>query len=202
MADPEMQSGEVPTVSFTSMETGTREDYELLGKFEVEFATDTATRILALFRNLSGSFAGYKIDRLQHSLQTATRAYHDKAEEEMVVAALLHDIGDLLAPHNHSELAAALLKPYVSEKTHWILLQHGLFQTYYYAHHQGKDRNVREQYKEHPWYQEAVDFCHKWDQVSFDPDYETLPLELFEPMVQRVFAREPLHTDWQFRWRC
>ena len=180
-----------PTVSFTSMAAGTREDYELLELLEAQFASSTADRVLDQLRGLAGSLAGYKVDRLEHSLQSASRAYRDGADEEMVVAALLHDIGDLLAPHNHSEMAAAVLRPYVSERTYWVVRQHGLFQTYYYAHHVGGDRNARDRYIDHPWYQDAVDFCHRWDQSSFDPDYESLSLEFFEPMVRRVFAREP-----------
>ena len=179
------------TVSFTSMAAGTREDYELLERLEAEFAAGTADRVLAQLRGLAGSLGGYKIDRLAHSLQSATRAYRDGADEETVVAALLHDIGDLLSPHNHSELAAAALRPYVSERTYWIVRQHGFFQSYYYAHHFGNDRNARDKYVDHPWYQDAVDFCHKWDQSSFDPEYESLPLEFFEPMVRRIFSREP-----------
>ena len=124
-------------------------------------------------------------------MQSATRAYHDGAEEEMVVAALLHDVGDLLAPENHSEMAAAMLRPYVSERTYWIVRHHGLFQSYYFAHFRGGDRNARDRFKDHPWYQDAVDFCHRWDQPSFDPAYESLDLEFFEPMVRRVFARVP-----------
>ena len=181
----------VPTVSFTSMAAGTREDYELLESLEAQFASSTADRVLEQLRGLAGSLAGYKVDRLEHSLQSATRAYRDGADEEMVVAALLHDIGDLLAPHNHSEMAAAVLRPYVSERTYWVVRQHGLFQSYYYAHHTGGDRNARDRYIDHPWYQDAVDFCHRWDQSSFDPEYDSLPLEFFEPMVRRVFAREP-----------
>ena len=181
----------VPTVSFTSMAAGTREDYELLESLEAHFASTTADRVLEQLRGLAGSLAGYKVDRLEHSLQSATRACRDGADEEMVVAALLHDIGDLLAPHNHSEMAAAVLRPYVSERTYWIVRQHGLFQSYYYAHHTGGDRNARDRYIDHPWYQDAVDFCHRWDQSSFDPEYDSFPLEFFEPMVRRVFAREP-----------
>ena len=180
-----------PTVSFTTMAAGTREDYELLERLEAEFAAGTADRVLEQLRGLAGSLGGYRIDRLEHSLQAATRAYRDDADEETVVAALLHDIGDLLSPHNHSELAAAALRPYVSERTYWIVRQHGLFQSYYYAHHFGGDRNARDKYVDHPWYQDAVDFCHRWDQSSFDPAYESLPLEFFEPMVRRIFAREP-----------
>ncbi len=178
-------------VTFTSMAEGTREDYELLDRLEAEFSKGTADRVLTILRDLSGSLSGYKIDRLEHSLQCASRAYRDRADEELVVAALLHDIGDLLSPFNHSELAAAVLRPYVSEKTHWIVLHHGLFQSYYYAQHTGGDRNARDAYRDHPWYQDTVEFCHRWDQPSFDPDYESLPLEFFEPMVRRIFSQPP-----------
>ena len=184
-------AGVATTVSFTSMASGTREDYELLEQLEAEFAAGTAERVLDQLRGLAGSLAGYQVDRLEHSLQTATRAHLDDADEEMVVAALLHDIGDLLSPHNHSELAAAVLRPYVSEKTWWIVRQHGLFQSYYYAHHHGGDRNARDRYIDHPWYQDAVDFCHRWDQPSFDPAFQSLPMAFFEPMVHRIFARQP-----------
>lgn len=179
------------TVSFTSMAAGTRADYELLERLESEFAAGTADRVLAQLAGLSGSLAGYRVDRLEHSLQAATRAWRDDAGEEMTVAVLLHDIGDLLSPHNHSELAAAVLRPYVTARTYWIVRQHGLFQSYYYAHHFGNDRNARDRYRNHPWYQDAVDFCHRWDQPSFDPAYQSLPPEFFEPMVRRIFAREP-----------
>ena len=180
-------------VTFTSMAEGTREDYELLDRLEADFSKGTADRVLTILRDLSGSLSGYKIDRLEHSLQCASRAYRDRADEELVVAALLHDIGDLLSPFNHSELAAAVLRPYVSEKTHWIVLHHGLFQSYYYAHHTGGDRDARDAYRDHPWYQDTVEFCHRWDQSSFDPDYESLPLEFFEPMVRRIFSQPPFH---------
>ena len=178
-------------VTFTSMAEGTREDYELLERLEAEFAKGTADRVLAVLRGLAGSLSGYRIDRLEHSLQCATRAHRDGADEEIVVAALLHDIGDLLSPFNHSELAAAVLRPYVSDRTHWIVLHHGLFQSYYYAHHTGGDRHARDAYRDHPWYQDTVEFCHRWDQPSFDPDYANLPLEFFEPMVRRIFGRAP-----------
>ena len=189
MADASQSATE--SVSFTSMAAGTKEDYELLERLEAEFAASTADRVLEQLQGLAGSLGGYRVDRLEHSLQSATRAYRDDADEEMVVAALLHDIGDLLSPHNHSELAAAVLRPYVSERTYWIVRQHGLFQSYYYAHHFGDDRNARDRYINHEWYQDAVDFCERWDQSSFDPEYETLPLEFFEPMVRRIFARDP-----------
>ena len=178
-------------VNFTEMKNGTKEDYQLLEKYEKNFERQTANRILRYLSAQTTTLEGYKITRLEHSLQSATRAYNDNADEEMIVAALLHDIGDELAPLNHSEYAAAVLKPYVSEKTHWIVEKHGEFQLYYYAHHLGKNRNQRDKYKDHKYYQDAVNFCEKWDQASFDPDYENKSLEFFAPMVKKIFARKP-----------
>ena len=140
---------------------------------------------------LNSTLEGYQVSRLEHSLQTATRALRDKADVEMVVAALLHDIGDELAPLNHSEYAAAVLKPYVSEKTHWIIEKHGEFQMYFYAHHLGGNKNQRDKYKGHKYYQDTVDFCEHWDQKSFDPNYKSLSLKEFEPMVREIFSRKP-----------
>ena len=179
------------TVAFTRMEDGTEEEYRFLEGFENDFSATASDRILDHLRGLDGSIGGYKVTRLEHSLQTATRAKRDGADDEMVVAALLHDIGDLLAPRNHGEMAAAILKPFVSERTHWIVAYHGIFQAYYYAHHLGGDRDARDRYRDYPHYQATVDFCHRWDQTAFDPDYDTLPLEAFEPEVQAIFARPP-----------
>ena len=181
------------TVNFTEMKAGTKDEYLLLDKYEQDYINGTADRILNFMQSLTSTLEGYKITRLEHSLQTATRAYRDKADEEMVVAALLHDIGDELAPLNHSEYAAAVIKPYVSEKTHWIIEKHGLFQTYYSAEHLGGDKNARERYKDHKYYQATVDFCEKYDQCSFDPDYKSMKLEEFEPMVRKIFARDPFY---------
>ena len=173
------------------MKHGSKEDYELLSKFEKEYAEKLPDRILEALLNLGDSMDGYQVSRLEHSLQSATRAERDGADEEMIVATLLHDIGDSLAPFNHSQLVASVLRPYVSEKVYWIMLHHGLFQEYYYAHHIGRDRNARDQFKDHQYYQEAVDFCERWDQKSFDPEYESFPLEHFEPMVRNIFSKEP-----------
>ncbi len=151
--------------------------------------------MLAHLEGLSDSLGGYKVSRLEHALQTATRARRDGAGEEMVVAALLHDIGDVLAPRNHGELAAAVLRPCVAEATHWMIAHHGVFQAYYYAHHLGGDRDARDRYRGHPHFAATVDFCDRWDQASFDPDYDTMPLESFEPLVRRVFARQPFEHD-------
>ena len=176
-------------VSFTEMKKGTKEDYLFLDKHEKDFANKTAERILKFMSNLTETLEGYQISRLEHSLQSATRANKNKESEEMVVAALLHDIGDELAPMNHSEYAAAILKPYVSEKTHWIIEKHGEFQMYYYAHHLGGNRNKRDKYKNHKYYQDTINFCEKYDQSSFDPNYKSLPLEFFRPMVKKIFSR-------------
>ncbi len=178
-------------VKFTEMKEGTKEEYILLDEYEKEYINNTADRILNFMKNLTSTLEGYKISRLEHSLQTATRALNDNASEELIVAALLHDIGDEHAPLNHSEYAAAILKPYVSEKTHWIIQKHGEFQMYYFAHHLGKNRNQRDKYKDHKYYNDAVNFCEKWDQASFDPDFKSLTLEDFKPMVKRIFSRKP-----------
>ena len=178
-------------VSFTEMKKGTKEDYLLLDKNEKDFAKKTADRILKFLSSLTETLEGYQVSRLEHSLQSATRALRAGECEEMIVAALLHDIGDELAPMNHSEYAASILKPYVSEKTHWIVEKHGEFQAYYYAHHLGGNRNKRDKYKGHKYFDACVNFCEKYDQCSFDPNYESYPLEKFEPMVRNIFARKP-----------
>ena len=178
-------------VSFTEMKKGTKEDYLLLDKNEKDFAKKTADRILKFLSSLTETLEGYQVSRLEHSLQSATRALHAGESEEMIVAALLHDIGDELAPMNHSEYAASILKPYVSEKTHWIVEKHGEFQAYYYAHHLGGNRNKRDKYKSHKYFDACVNFCEKYDQCSFDPNYKSYPLEKFEPMVRNIFARKP-----------
>ena len=178
-------------VKFTAMKDGSKEDYLLLDKHEQAYIMGTADRIIKFMGSLNSTLEGYQVSRLEHSLQTATRALKDKASDEMVVAALLHDIGDELAPLNHSEYAAAVLKPYVSEKTHWIVEKHGEFQMYYYAHHLGGNKNQREKYKGHKYYQDTVDFCENWDQKSFDPNFRSLPLKEFEPFVKKIFSKKP-----------
>ena len=173
------------------MKDGTKEDYLLLEKHEKKFIEGTADRLIKFMSSLSNTLEGYQITRLEHSLQTATRALNDKADDEMVAAALLHDIGDELAPLNHSEYAAAVLKPYVSEKTHWVIEKHGEFQMYYYAHHLGENKNQRDKYKGHKYYQNTVDFCENWDQKSFDPNFKSLSLQEFEPFIKKIFSRKP-----------
>ena len=173
------------------MKNSSKEDYLLLDKHEKKYIEGTADRLIKFMSGLSNTLEGYQVTRLEHSLQTATRALNDKAEEEMIVAALFHDIGDELAPLNHSEYAGTVLKPYVSEKTHWIIEKHGEFQMYYYAHHLGGNRNERDKYKGHKYYKDTVDFCENWDQKSFDPNYKSLTLKDFEPYVKKIFSRNP-----------
>jgi predicted HD phosphohydrolase len=178
-------------VSFTEMKNGSKEDYLFLDKLEKEYVSKTADRIIKYLHSYEETLEGYQVSRFEHSLQTATRALKDNASDEMIVATLLHDIGDDLAPLNHAEYAAAVLRPYVSEKTYWILLKHGEFQMYYYAHHLGADRNKRDKYKGHKYYDDCVKFCEQWDQSSFDPNYKSLPLKEFEPLIKKIFSRKP-----------
>jgi len=177
------------TVDFTRMEDGTREEYEFLDQLEDRFKAGLVDRILISLRNLENSISGYKINRLEHCLQGATRAHRAGESAEMIISVLLHDIGDELATYSHSEMAAAVLRPFVSEKMYWIVKHHGVFQMYYYAHHCGGNRNAREQFSDNPWYQEAIDFCHNYDQNCFDPDYTSESLEFFEPMLRDVLAK-------------
>ena len=179
------------TVSFRQMQYGTKEDYLLLEEAARDYAARLADRVLEALCKLDRSFDGYPVSRFEHSRQAATRALQDGADEEMIVAALLHDIGDELAPYNHAEVAAAIIRPYVRPEVSWIVEQHGLFQNYYYVHHFGGDRNGRDRLRDHPWYGACVHFCAAWDQCSFDPDYPSEPLERFEPMLRRIFARQP-----------
>ena len=183
------------TVSFTRKDQCTREDYLFLDEMYKNVRSPVADNVLGMLEQLKGPYLGYKIDRYEHSLQSATRAYRDGADEETIVCALLHDIGDPLAPDNHSQVAAAILRPFVSEKNYWVIQHHGVFQTYYYNHHYGKDRNFRDRFRDSPHYDACVYFCEHYDQRSFDPEYDWLPLEFFEPMVRRLFAGKPNSFD-------
>ena len=181
----------VAKVRFTRMADGTAEDYAFVAKSEQASAGNLALRLLEELKTAGDMESAHQITRYEHSLQTATRALRDDADEETVVCALLHDIGDGMAPDNHSEFAAAILRPYVSEANHWVVKHHGIFQGYYYFHHYGGDRNARERYKHEPHYQPTIDFCHRWDQESFDPHYDTLSIDEFRPLVERILARAP-----------
>src|SRR6187455_1160965 len=174
--------------TFTAMADARPEEWVPVAIAGLKHQADQADRVLEHLRLLAGDHGGYAVTRLTHSLQTATRAERDGRDEEYVVCALLHDIGDTLASANHSELAATILEPFVSEENHWIVKHHGVFQGYYFFHHLGLDRNAREAYRGHPTFGECAAFCARYDQNSFDPKYDTLPLAHFEPMVRKVFA--------------
>lgn len=178
-------------VKFTQMKDGDREDYEFLTKHEVEYTKGTADRLLSALVDLDESLSGYKITRLGHSLQSATRAYNDGADLDWIVSALLHDIGDIYAPYNHDEYAATILRPFVREQCAWVVEKHGDFQMIYYGHHVGGDQHKRDRHAGHLYFDDCAEFCERWDQSSFDPDYETKPIEFFAPMVREVFARTP-----------
>ena len=174
---------------FTHMQDGTEQDWAIIaGDFQA-YARQLPDRVLAHLRLLDGDFGGFPVDRLSHSLQTASLAWRDGRDEEYVVCALLHDIGDTLGSYNHPDIAAAILKPFVSPENLWMVEKHGVFQGYYFFHHLGMDRHLREQFEGHPQYQQTIEFCARYDAAAFDPDYPSLPLSFFEPMLRRVFAQ-------------
>ncbi len=187
-------------VNFTRMIDGTKEEYAYLDELEQAYIAELPDRLMTALGRLENTLSGYQISRLQHSLQSASRAHRAGESEELVIAALLHDIGDELAPNSHSELAAAILRPYVSEKTYWIIKHHGLFQMYYYAHNCGGDRNARDKFKDHKWFADAVQFCENYDQNCFDPAYDCLTLDFFEPMLRRFF-KQPITADYELQAR-
>ena len=179
------------TVSFAAMKDGTREEYELLARLEKPFLALTADRVLDELRRADEvTLEGYKISRLTHGLQSATRAMRDGADIDWVVGALLHDIGDGLAPQNHDRLSAEVIRPFVRWDVAWVVEHLGIFQMLYYAHHYGWDRDARERFRDHPCFDSCAEFCERWDQSSFDPDYPTEPLSRFEPVLREVFGRQ------------
>lgn len=176
-------------VKFRQMADGTEADYKLLEELEHEFKKQLPDRIIKEMADLENSYSGYQVSRLEHSLISATMAENDHADKDWIIAALIHDIGDALSPMNHSQLAASIVAPYIREECTWALKTHGVFQMVYYAHFTGGDRYARTMYKDHPFYQTGVDFCERWDQTAFDPDYDFRPLGYFEPLIHEVFTR-------------
>ena len=178
-------------VSFTAMKDGTREDYEILAELEKPFLALTADRILQELRQ-SGetTLEGYQITRLEHALQSGTRAMRDGADIDWIVGALLHDIGDGLAPQNHDRMSAEIIRPFVRWDVAWTVEHHGIFQMLYYAHHYNWDRNARDRFRDHPLFKSCEDFCERWDQSSFDPEYPIESLDTFEPIVKEIFNRK------------
>ncbi len=190
MVDHSVDDDRGGVVPWTAMEHGTAEDYEFLDRQHYAHARlGLVDNLLNILECLRGPTLGYQIDRYDHSLQSASRAMRNGESADLVAAALLHDIGDAFAPENHSAAAAALLQPYIDERTHWVVAHHGLFQGYYYFHHLGGDRDSRDQYADSPHYDACVDFCENYDQNCFDPNYPNLPIEEFRPLLDEVFSR-------------
>ncbi|WP_417518834.1 HD domain-containing protein [Minwuia sp.] len=187
MADNHHAAGD--QAQFHHMRDGTLDDWQIIARHNKPFSQGLADRLLTHLQLLKGDFGGFAVDRLEHSLQTATKAHQAGEDEEYVVCALLHDIGDMLASYNHADLAATILHPFVSEENHWMVEKHGIFQGYYFFHHLGLDRDMREQFRGHPAFQRTADFCEKYDAAAFDPNFESMPLEAFRPMVARVVAK-------------
>ena len=175
--------------SFTRMQDSTREDWQLIGGEFMQFASGLPERVIKHLRILEGDYGGFPVDRYTHSLQTATRALHAGRDKEYVVCALFHDIGDTLGTFNHFDIAAAILKPFVGAENLWMVQNHGIFQGYYFFHHIGLDRDLREQFRGHPQFDRTAEFCDLYDNPAFDAKAETLPIGEFEPMVRRVFAQ-------------
>lgn len=182
-------SDQQPRAEFTDMATSTKQDWGIIAEQFTAFASHLPDRIVQHLKLLEGDFGGFPVDRLTHSLQTATLAHEDGQDEEYVVCALLHDIGDTLGSYNHPDIAAAILKPFVSEDNFWMVQHHGIFQGYNFFHHLGLDRNMREQFRGDPRFDQTEEFCAKYDCPAFDVNGETHPLGFFEPMLKRVFAR-------------
>ena len=175
--------------TFTRMEESTAEDWRKIGAEFAPFARLLPDRVIAHLKLLEGDYGGFPIDRYAHSLQTATLALKGGRDDEYVVCALLHDIGDTLGSTNHADVAAAIVKPFVDEPYHWMVEQHAVFQGYYYFHYLGLDRDMRDAFASSPHYDLCAEFCQEYDQNSFDPDYPTMPLEEFEPSLRSFFAR-------------
>jgi predicted HD phosphohydrolase len=184
-----MQERSNQQAKFHAMTEGTQEDWGIIAAHSVAYSQNLPTRLIAHLQLLRGDYGGFAVDRLEHCLQTATRAHQAGEDEEYVACALLHDIGDTLGPANHADVAAAIVKPYVSERNHFIVEKHGIFQGYYFFQYLGLDRNLRDRFRSDPHFDACAHFCERYDQPSFDPAFQSMPLEAFVPMVGRVFTR-------------
>jgi predicted HD phosphohydrolase len=173
---------------FHAMDEGTQEDWAIIGASALEMYASLPDRVLTHLKLLDGDFGGFAVDRLTHSLQTATRAERAGRDDEYVLCALLHDIGDTLASYNHADLAAAVLKPFISDANHWMVEKHAIFQGYYFFHFLGLNRDLRDQFKGHEFYDRTAEFCADYDQPAFDPAYDTHPLEHYEPLVRQLLS--------------
>jgi predicted HD phosphohydrolase len=175
--------------TFTRMEDSTAADWKAIGGEFMQFASKLPDRVITHLRLLENDYGGFPVDRYTHCLQTATRALKDGRDEEYVVCALLHDIGDTLGSYNHADIAAAILQPFVSEDNHWMVKHHAIFQGYHFFEHIGLNRDLRDNFKSHPAYERTAEFCAVYDNPAFDPKGEALPLSEFEPLLRRVMAQ-------------
>ena len=180
-----------PRAGFRSFQESTKEDWALIMAQRGELEAALPDRILEQFEYLRNDYGGFPVDRLEHSVQTATRAERAGRDDEYVLCGLLHDLGDPLTPYNHPDVGAAVLKPFVSEANHWMVAKHGIFQGYYFWHHLGGDRNTRDQYAGHEHYERCEEFCSEYDSPAFDPSYDSNPLEHYEPLIREFFGRNP-----------
>jgi predicted HD phosphohydrolase len=185
---------EEKTVSFSSMKTGTVEDFEFIAANDEQTAKELPERLIDHLQEMAKDDGAYKISRLEHVLQCATRAHRDDADDDWVLAALLHDLGDVLAPFTHGQVAGEIIRPFVREEVAWVVSNHGTFQMFYNKSLTTDQRNSREKFKDHSYYHSAIDFCENWDQCSFDPDYDSKELDFFVPLVKRVFSRKPFSS--------
>jgi len=184
-----METNVIDRARFRVMTDGTREDWQLIWREMERFAGRLPDRLIAHLELLRGDHGGFPVDRLEHCLQTATRAFQAGRDEEYVICALLHDIGDTLGTYNHPDIAAAIVHPFVSEENHWMVEHHGIFQAYYFFHFLGYDRDQREQFRGHPHFEKTEEFCRLFDQAAFDTNFQSMPLDAFEPMLRRVFSQ-------------
>jgi predicted HD phosphohydrolase len=184
-----MENGTHNRAKFHAITESTRDEWQLIWGEQERFARKLPDRLIAHLELLRGDHGGFPVDRLEHCLQTATRAYQAGRDEEYVVCALLHDIGDWLGPRNHPDIAAAIVEPFVSAESHWMVKHHGIFQGYYFFHFLGFDRDMREKFRGHPNFEKTEEFSRLFDQVAFDPNFKSMPLEAFEPMLQRVLSQ-------------
>lgn len=183
------------SANFTRFDQSQADDWREIDAHFRDYREGVVERVITHLLRLKGDTHGYPVDRYTHCLQTATRAERAGADDETIVCALLHDIGDDLAPDNHAEIAAAILEPFIDPLNVWMIRHHELFQGYHYRHFYDLDRHLRDDYRGHPGYERTVRFCDDWDQTSFDPDYDTLPLEHFRPLLERVLARPPFEGE-------
>ncbi len=174
--------------TFNHMEESTKEDWGLIVPEAMKMARTLPDRVITHLQLLDGDYGGFPIDRYSHSLQTATLAMKDGRDEEYVVCALLHDIGDTLGSFNHPDIAAAILKPFVSEANLWMVQNHGIFQGYNFFHHIGLNRDMRDMFFGHAHYEHVAEFIEHYDNPAFDPTGEIFPISTFEPMLRRLMA--------------